>query len=834
MRPRRALALPVAFVSIAVASCNHDGTEVSPLPVSPVEIVVDDQGVPHIYAKSDADAWFGAGYQTAVDRLYQMEMMRVQALGRVSEVIGERGLERDTLARAFDLRRHARDDAAATRAADPERASLVRAWVAGINARVDEVRSGRVARPYGFRREELDFLPERWDDDDPYVVLKGANLVLDRTIEFELAVTLLEAVYPDAMRSIDIARPSRAVFGLPPEDRPVKTPGAAPRSEAQRPASAPVSPDAARRAFEALGRFASLARGTGSNNWAVDGRFTASGRPLVAGDPHLSFDSFGAPYPLHIDSKSAGGTYDVAGFAYPGTPGIALGHTRKVAWTATSAFADVTDVWQVARDGDGVRVGDRTVPIQPRTERIVVRDAGARAGVGRVEAVDLEDVPGYGVLLPGRLLPLPIGGPYLVAWTGFRPRPARWFMELNRVESLDDFDAAVLRMREMTYNFVAADATGIAYRVGVEVPLRDVAPGREPWRAMDGADPKSYWTDARLSAAQLPHSRARARGWIATANNDPLGFTADGRPGAGPFYYGAFFDPGYRASRIESELARLTRRGGLTVDDMRALQLDARSPLADGLVPMLTAARERAASDPALADLRGADVDEVAGLLAAWDRRMVRDARAALVFQAYLRFFASEALERTLQTAYGFATRLQVLVVFKVAEMVARGDFPAADKFLLGGRDAVLLRAARRTAAWLVKRFGSVAAAPPFGALKATSFDGAFGYALPVFALPSDGGEDTVQVAQQISFAEDATTWETSYVSVERSIATFGDDGVPDLWMSAPMGNESDPGAPGAVRAADDYVNGRYTKLHFRRAEVDAHARKRVVLPSRR
>ena len=105
-------------------------------PSAPVEILIDDMGVPHIYAQNDADVFYGAGYQMATDRLYQMEMLRRFAYGRLAEVLGEAGLERDKQARVFDLPRWGRADAELMRKTEAERARLLRAWVAGINARV--------------------------------------------------------------------------------------------------------------------------------------------------------------------------------------------------------------------------------------------------------------------------------------------------------------------------------------------------------------------------------------------------------------------------------------------------------------------------------------------------------------------------------------------------------------------------------------------------------------------------------------------------------------------------------------------------------------------------
>lgn len=819
---------------VALCACSGCSKDEAPerLPRAPVEVLVDDMGVAHIYAQSDRDAMWAMGYREATDRLYQMEMLRRFAQGRLAEVLGDSALPRDKLVRAFDLPRWGHADAEATRAADPERAELLEAWVSGINARVAEIRSGDAPRPFGYRPTEHDFLPEPWTDEDPYVVLKGAGLALDKTIEFEIALTLLERLYPDAMRSVDVTAPAREVFSVPPEDRPPAAGAPPPPSNVSKPASAGrIDPVAARAAFAALDRMlGAMPRASGSNNWAVAGRFTANGKPLIAGDPHLSFDFFGAPYPIHVSSKAGGGTFDVAGFAYPGTPGIALGHNDRVAWAATSAFADVTDVWEVKRSGDdAVVIGGAAVPITKRTEKIVVRG-------GAVEEIDYEDVPGHGVLLPGDILPIPIGGPFLVRWTGFVGRPARWFMELNRVRSLDDFEQAVDRMREMNYNFVAADATGIAYRVGVDVPVRGpIGTERRPWTVLSGDDAESEWKSSMLERSQLPRGRASTRGFLATANNDPFGFTQAPGPASAPYYYGAFFDPGYRASRITDELARLTARGKVTIDEMKSLQMDTRSTLADELTLALGAAHARIATDAALAEMKGdAALDQLTKLLAeGWDKRMTRDSKGALAYQAYLHFLLAEVLKDDISLGYDFALKLETVFVAKVAAQAVLGRYPNGDRVVQGGRDLVMLRAAKKTAAWLVAQNGAVDAAP-YSSRKMVRFDDALGYGVPLSSVPTDGGEDTICVSQNISFSEGKGPWLSSYVSVERTVAGFGDDGVPEAYVQFPFAGPADPDSAESKAATSSWVDGVHRKLPFRRAEVESRTARRETLPARK
>ena len=775
---------------------------------SAIEIAVDDVGVAHIYASSDADAWYGAGYQVATDRMFQMEMLRRFAHGRLSEVLGPAGLERDRQALIFDFPRWGEADRLATLEADPERAELIDAWVQGINARIEEVASGAVERPFGLAQRHYDFVPEPWTDADPYVVLKGANFALDKTLEFEIAISLVYQLYPDAIGAVQPLMPANSSWGIPPEDRPADAAASTGDAHVVRPPAIPLPEHPL--SLELL----DWPRPTGSNNWAIDGRHTASGRSLIAGDPHLGFDFFGAPYPLHVNSKDRGGTYDVVGFAYPGTPGIALGHNDKVAWTCTSAFADVMDVWRVQRQGGDVILGGQAYPITTRPEEIIVRADGAPVGEGESIIESFEDVEGLGAMLPPSALPLPVGD-YLVGWSGFTARPARWFMELNRVQSIDEFEEAVGRMKEMNYNFVAADASDIAYRVGVDVPLRDAVDGeRAPWKAMDGAQPNVVWPGGMLSADQMPHGRAPDRGWIGTANNDPFGFTSDGSVDEDAWYYGAFFAPGYRAWRIEEELTRMTSEGDLTIEDMKELQRDVHSKLADQLLPMLFDAASRVPDDP--------DLDAMLALLRSWDRRMTRDSTAALAMHAFARNLAADVLADDIPLAWDLAVQLKPLFMIKIAVLALDDAYPDASPILQAGKDAILTTAARRTGAWMRSRFGCIEDCVTWGDVKVTDFDHAYGFGIELFDVATDGGEDTLNVGQDILFHPDAETWATTHVSVERTVMEFAEDGTPSAQVNFPLAGPAAPRSEATEVAMDDYVNGAYRPLHFRTEDVRA------------
>ena len=190
---RLRVASSLLLVSAAVGCGAED---VSPpagasLPSAPVEILVDDGGVSHVYASDDRDAFFGAGYAQARDRLFQMDMARRRAHGRWAEVLGPDAVSDDELARAFAWARLGREVSAVTARDNPEEWGILTAWVGGVNTRIDEVLSGRAPLPYGFGPGELDYMPERWEDTDPAVIGKMVSFGNSNVLEYELLATVV-------------------------------------------------------------------------------------------------------------------------------------------------------------------------------------------------------------------------------------------------------------------------------------------------------------------------------------------------------------------------------------------------------------------------------------------------------------------------------------------------------------------------------------------------------------------------------------------------------------------------------------------------------------------
>ena len=309
----------------------------------PVDIGFDADGIPRIRAANDTDAAAALGFVHARDRLFQMELMRRAASGRLSEIAGPATLALDRSMRTFGLRRHAVADYPALPA---ETRAVLEAYSRGVNAWIAE--RGRFSAP------EFLFLgtPEPWEPVDSLLWGETMGLWLSLNWRTELSRQALAGRVPQQM--VDELWPPA---------------GGAGRPEA---ALEPGSRHAAGELAALLPRFPApfTLPGSASNEWAVDGRHTATGAPLLAGDPHLAFGFPGIWYLARIETPGR----VLAGATAPGVPFLVLGHNGRIAWTFTTTGADVQDLFIETAAGDGqYQTPDGPRPFTVREERIKVR-----------------------------------------------------------------------------------------------------------------------------------------------------------------------------------------------------------------------------------------------------------------------------------------------------------------------------------------------------------------------------------------------------------------------------------------------------------------------------
>ncbi len=819
-----------------------------PLPVEPtydgpsadIEVIRDDMGIPHLYAANDADAYFASGYLQATDRLFEMDLTRRRALGTRAEVLGPGSVGDDETIRMFNLPRWAELTRRAVLLEHPDLYRFIVAWCAGVNRRIDEIAAGDAPVPYGFGPGELDYLPAHFTPLDAQAV--GTLILFGNAeqIEFDALESILHRLLEPIEQRVPFLAPLEPAHTLPPEERP--TTGRASPIVALAPLAPPDLPaDFGARMRQFFDRFRPIPLGA-SNNWAIDGVHTANGRPLLAGDPHQGLESPSLMWTHHMNSAEHGGSLDVIGFSFVGTPTIELGHNAHVAWTATTTYPDWNDLWGVRVTGPaGARVasyGGVDYPVVERREQIRV------AGEAEPRELVVEELPTIpAVLIPESFFPLSLypGRRVLMRWSGMQPSSdVVAFHGFDVATSTAEFEEAVDLCHLGAFNWVAADADGITYRSAPWVPVRAGALDdgtRAPYRILDGDDPGSLWSSSVLSSAQLPHSHGGLRGWIGTANDEPYGLIDDAAITGDVLYFGVFFDPGTRARRIEDEVGRYVARGGVTRDDMLALQDDTYLTLTENFLPPLLAAWDGRASDPTIAAYAGrADLGALVEGLRAWDRRMERTSPDAVVFNAYMFELAREVVADDMGLLFDPIMNESPTYIMKLLAMLVRDTTPNGDDFFQAGRTLSAMHALDAVAQYLVGRFGGTdRALYTWGDVHGTRFDGIWGSALDGGWIPTDGATGTVNVSDARFFDDDRMPRpriESTGGPIFRIAVEFRADGTPDAVVNIPRGVSGEPDSPHFDDLQTDWQESRSRPLAFVRADVEAHAETRFTLPA--
>jgi penicillin amidase len=786
------------------ASLPADAARNAGLPSAPVEVRWDTASIPHVYGQTDADTFFGAGWAQAKDRLFALEIQRRQASGTLAEIFGERSFKADLQAHVFEFSRWGALSIRRLAETRPEEHALIVAFTAGLNRRVDEVLSGAAPRPPEFDTWAFD--PRHFTPEDLMAAGFRINFGFSSTLEYDLLYTVLLALVHDApllpifvgafrttIMDQGVPEAFKARHGVP--------------GEGLRIDPSALSFDALRRMFRDLARFRDdLFVGEGSNSFAVRGDLTDNGRPYLANDSHARLANPNLMFWSHLNSADAGGRFDVIGMGFNGVPGVQVGHNRKVVWGATTHFADMTDLFAVPVEGDFALLGGERVALERREVEIRVKtETGLET---RTEAV--KAVPGRGVFLPDSLIAVPRAlvaqHELMLAWPGFEPTvELAMYLDFDRSETLDDFAAAVEQQRTGMQNWTFATAEGTRYKTRGAVPDRGPVAGRAPAnRILDGTNPAHLWTGDFLPKSANP-SLDGTQPFIATANNCPWGHTADNDPLNDDFYYGSFYAPGFRAGRLVDRLGDLTNRGTVTRAHMESLQVEIYSSLAELLLPRLDLALSALREDPTLAEYVGRmELIGAGARLAQWDRTMARTSKEAALFRVFYAFLARRALADDLTLLFEAIEVAQPVTLARVVKNVFEQNL---EVFLQGNGRNHLVGALSDALAELERRGD-----PTWGDLHRAVFTAPDGTET---LLATDGDDSSVNVAQCVFWQDDQLTehCRTTAGAVWRWVTGFAEDGTPETTFSVPQGND---------RQTDDWRDGRFRPLPFRRADVEA------------
>lgn len=563
----------------------------------PVQIIRDRNAVPHIFATSLEDALFGLGYVHAQDRLWQMEVTRRLASGRLSELmpaslagisLGTPFLPVDRAMRTLGVRNRA--EQSYTVLSEGMKANLA-AYAAGVNA---WLQTNKAALPPEFVL--LQHRPEPWQPADSLLWGKLMALSLDGNWRREILRARLYKALPERASDLFPEYPADAHTTL----------GAAQQALRELPLE---------RLF-AFSGIPGIAKTMASNEWVVAGALTQSGAPLLANDPHLGFE---APSTWYL-ARLVGPGFDIRGATSPGSPGIILGHNGRIGWGLTTTNLDSQDLFVEKLDPtnpDRYVTPDGVAPFRIREEIIRVRN-GAEV---RLRVRETRHGPVVSDLVGGRAGP---GGSGDIVESGHvlalqavaldaADTTAEAIAGINLARNWDDFQAALRRYVGPMQNMVYADIDGnIGFTAPGRIPVRRGGNGSLPVPGWSG----EYDWSGTVPFEQLPRAFNPAAGRIVNAN------ARVGAPDYPHFITRDWAEP-YRQQRADGLIARGRQH---TVSDMVSIQADALSPDFYDMMPLLLSAKP---THPKAA--------EAIERLLLWDGRMLRDRPEPLIYTAWLR-----------------------------------------------------------------------------------------------------------------------------------------------------------------------------------------------------
>ncbi|MET0396294.1 MAG: penicillin acylase family protein [Longimicrobiaceae bacterium] len=754
---------------------------------APVEVWRDSLGVPHVWAAGEADLFRAMGYVHAQDRLWQMELFRRVADGRMAEVLGPDLVATDRFLRTVGMGRAAADN---ERMLGPAERALMQAYADGVNA---WIRGHSGALPPEF--VVLRFRPEPWTVRNSLAI---AKIMAWDLADWDVGLNLqaaADAVGPELARELNPAYPEwgARITGADAAWRgraaDASAPGPLPAADTARVlrpvagVAVPRIPARARVLLEGV----SIARA--SNSWVVGGSRTESGRPILANDMHLALRAPSLWYLAGIH----GGGIEAAGMTLPGVPVVVAGHTRRVAWGFTNAMVDDVDFYVEQtdpRDSTRYRTPAGWERFAVREETIRVK--GADPVVQRVRASRhgpvLSDVePRAG----GRVLAM--------RWTAHDPSPEfRALMGMNRARSAGEFLAALRDFRSPHQNVVFADADGaFGYWMGGRVPVR---------RSGDGVLPVPGWTGEGdwtryLEWDEHPHVLDPAEGFVVTANNRQAGADYPHRVAS------QWAEP-YRAMRIRE---MVERAHGLTAADVARQQVDVVDAHARRHLPRAVAAARAAGDTAAERELR------------AWNGEARVDSRAAALFYAWYEALRRRVGSDEFRGSKVYFPRSALNAVLDAGGSRWVDDVSTPRTETLDGLAAEAMREAAREVG--TRTWGDLHVTRiehPLGVVGA--LDRALG--LNIGPFPNRGSPYTVNVA---GYGGQRPPFVNGYGPSQRHVVDMGDvDGAGGFVI--PTGQSGLPFSPHYRDQTEMWREGRLWPIPLDRAKAEARAVHRMTL----
>jgi len=639
------LAVGVALILPRLDTYQREGELTLSALQGEVKVLRDESGVPYIYADSLDDALTAQGFLHAQERMFQLELFKHLAHGRLAEFIGEKGLNNDRIIRLLNLTGFASKQLASI---SHEERNYLQRYLDGINAFID-TRTDEYPLMFSVMGHEVD----RWTLED--ILAIQYFRIWSSSVNWRQELLTLQL--------IDKFGPQRAH-----ELRPLTINPDDPATENDAVSEALAALDI--EFDDSLANPFEVRYAMGSNAWASDAKKSANGAPILSNDPHLDARHLpGFWYPMGIVTPEL----RAVGTASPGGPGLGVGRNTYIAWGATNGYSDMVDLYietiDPANPANYIQ-GERSIPFVTRSETLLIRDRDAEGGY-RSQTMAIREtqrgpiISDHGMsLVEGKVLSLRWSVPEYAG-------PDSGNRELLLAKSVDEALVAIGKTTT-PLNYIVVDTAGNVARMGSGVvPIRSVGNGLVPLQASD----EDNWL-GRIPPGEMPLQLNPDKGWVGSANHRVT--NADY-----PYEYSTHFAGSWRYRR----LMELFEKPVVSADDHWAFNLDIKNLLATRMLPAIIDTFNK---DPALKPL--------AKELAAWDFMDEKDQAAPLIFQAVLRHFAiqtfSDDMDEPLLMAYLNQTYYWQERVLRWYE--EESDSPWFDDSrteLVEGRDDMILRA---------------------------------------------------------------------------------------------------------------------------------------------
>ncbi|MCX7834229.1 MAG: penicillin acylase family protein [Ignavibacteria bacterium] len=534
-----------------------------------VFVYKDAFGVPHIEAKNQKDLFFILGYIHAQDRLWEMDFMRRVSQGKLSEIFGKESLEYDKLFRTIGIYRTAKKY---YNNLPNETKEILESYSEGVNYFIDR---NKKSLPLEF--DVLDYKPDKWAPIDCFAIsrLMAWNLNISwytdycfgKIIEkfgFDKAEDFIPDIHPNAPNVIKSADEREKKKQQEKEKKQQDTISSVSNYNTELFSSIKIG--FVDKYFDFLNKFGTGEILTGSNAWAVSGKKSESGKPLIANDPHLPLQIPSTWYEVEMIDKSK--NFRVAGFSIPGIPGILIGLNNSISWGITNLMNDEMDLFMV-NNHDNVSIIDsilENISVKGKQEEISYTIYLTKEGpiVSNLEKTNFLNSMKFQVDHPNVVVMKWVGYDYSDEITAL--------YNVNNANNWSKFKSALKSYGVPALNFVYADTAGnIGYCVAGKIPIRKTKNNNEEKisTVAIGINNNDFEWKGYVDFEELPSILNPPENYIVTANNRPQAKFK--------YYITNLFEPHYRAARIE-ELLEV--RNNFSTSDFQFIQLDVNSLLA--------------------------------------------------------------------------------------------------------------------------------------------------------------------------------------------------------------------------------------------------------------